>query len=195
MKSSSYSEFMKSLFFLAAFLLSFSSGGGEQRRELKMDLDEVFVVSDTDEWKVEVRSALSLRYANVEVSPKKGSDFGLMLYFKCDSEDLARYNSIGKMERDVIRSCRELLPATVEKEPKLRRLKVNGWYGCCTVLTDGKLASQPKVPEGEFKYITRGMVRLAPNSALAFSLMTNETNSPLYGKLFGYIESFVKPKQ
>jgi hypothetical protein len=70
-----------------------------------------------------------------------------------------------------------------------------GWYGWYAVLTDAKLANKAKIPDGEFKYMTRGMVRLSPDSALGFSLMTNELDTPEYKKLFDYICSFIKEKK
>ena len=91
-------------------------------------------------------------------------------------------------------SSEKYLPNIVEKNIELKELNIQGWYGWYTILTDAKLANMPKVSEGEFKYMTRGMVRLSPWSALGFSLMTNELDTPEYEKLFAYILSFVKEK-
>ena len=165
------------------------------KHEFVMSLDDRFAVSETEKWRVEVKKYLSLRFADVEVTPKKDKSFSLMLYFKCDTPDLAQFDSFAKIEKSIRSSSQEYLARAVEKKIEVKRLDPKGWYGCYTVLTDANLAKQAKVPEGEFKYITRGMVRLSRDSALGFSLMSNELDSPLYKELLDYITGFVQPKQ
>jgi len=123
-----------------------------------------------------------------------------MLYFKCDTPDLAQFDTIKKMERSIRVSSKKYLPHSVEKKLNIKRMKLKGSYGCYVVLTDAEVASKAKPDEGEFKYITRGLIRLSPDSALGFSLMINSIDSDEYRKIMDYIRSFIKkpdqsPKQ
>jgi len=77
----------------------------------------------------------------------------------------------------------------------MKCLNVKGWYGWYTVLKDKKLAKKLKTSDYEFMYITRGIIRLSPDSALGFSLMTNEINTKKYKKLFRHIKSYVKARK
>jgi hypothetical protein len=62
-------------------------------------------------------------------------------------------------------------------------------------LTDKEVAAKTEPRPGEFKYITRGMIRLSPDSALGFSLMTNDVDSPDYKKMLDFICGLAKAKQ
>ena len=77
-----------------------------------------------------------------------------------------------------------------ERSKKARRVG----YGCYAVLTDADVAKKKpnEIAEGEFKYIVRGMIRLSPDSALGFSLMVNELDTPGYRELMDYVQGFVK---
>ena len=116
-----------------------------------------------------------------------------MLYFKCDTADLGNFDSAEKMKQAVVLSSQKYLPGCVEKTVQLHAINHHGRYGFYTVLTDAALANQSKLPEGQFKFMTRGMVRLSTDSALGFSLMTNEVTSQEYRELLDYLLSFVQP--
>jgi hypothetical protein len=167
----------------------------KQKHELIMSTNDTFIVTETDEWKINVQRLLPLRFADVNITPKEGKSFDMQLYFKCDTVDLAQFDSSAKIKESVISSSQKYLPYIVEKNITLNKLQVKGWYGWYTVLTDAKLTKNVTVPDGEFKYITRGMIRLSPDSALGFSVMTNDLNTPGYKKLFDYIFSFAKEKK
>jgi hypothetical protein len=163
--------------------------------ELMMSLDDKFVVAETDDWSVSVEKYMPLRVADVQVKSKQGYVFDMMLYFKCDTPDLAQFDSPAKIERSVRFSSKPYLSGAVEKTLTLKKLTPNGWYGCYVVLTDKEAAAKTELRPGEFKYITRGMIRLSPDSALGFSLMTNDVDSPDYKKMLDFICGFAKPKQ
>ena len=166
----------------------------QKKHELTMSLDDRFVVSESEQWNVKVERILPLRLADVRITPKTGSAFDLTLYFKCDTPDLAQFDSPEKIEKSVRKSCEKYLPHIVEKHIEIKKLNVKGWYGCYTVFTDKDLAAAGTVPEGQFKFMTRGMIRLSPDSALGFSLMTNAVDTPTYKELLDYVYSFVKDK-
>lgn len=186
---------MKHLLAVVAILFPLAVGGTEMMHVLRMSLDDQFTVAETEKWSVTVERLLTLRFADVRIEPKNDRSFSLMLYFKCDTPDLAQFDSPKKIECSVRTSSEKYLSGTVEKKIELKKLNIKGWYGCYTVLTDAELATKMKIPKGEFKYITRGMVRLSQDSALGFSLMSNDLDSPQYKELFEYIMSFVKTKK
>jgi len=181
-------------YFLATLmlLLAFTVVRAEKRYEIITSLDDRFTVAETEHWNVTVEKQLSLRFADVKIEPKSNSSFSLMLYFKCDTPDLSQFDTAEKIERSVRASSEKYLSSTVEKTIVLKTLNVKGWYGFYTILTDKNLATNKNIPKGEFRYITRGMVRLSKDSALGFSLMSNDLNSSEYKEVFNYILSFVK---
>ena len=174
--------------------LALVAGAAEFKHyQLRMSADDTFTVAETKTWAVKVERFLSMRHADVKVTPKVGADFSLMLYFKCDTADLANFDSAEKMKKVVLASSQKYLPNCVEKEVQLHAINQRGRYGFYTILTDANLANETRVPEGKFKFITRGMVRLSTDSALGFSLMTNEVTSKKYEELLAYVLGFIQP--
>lgn len=47
-------------------------------------------------------------------------------------------------------------------------------------------------PQGEHKYLVRGMVRLSADSAVGFSLLSNERDTPEFQALLDYVTGFAK---
>jgi hypothetical protein len=135
----------------------------------------------------------ALRFADVLITSKKGLPFSLSLYFKCDTPDLAQFDTPEKIKNSVLASSKQYLPGSLEKEITLKELKLRNGYGYYTVLTNAKLAKLAKVPPGEFKYITMGMIRVSEDTALGFSLMTNDRGK-LHKEMLNYIVNFTKGK-
>ena len=160
-------------------------------QELRMSMSDVFRVEETADWSVQVERLLTLRFADVLITPKRGYDFSMKLFFKCDTPDLAQFDTPEKIAASVRTSSAKYLPYIEEKEIVLKPAPVEPMYGFLTVLTDAEEAKKNVHAPGEFKYMTRGMVRLSKDSALGFSLMTNDTHSQEYKKLLGYVYSFV----
>jgi hypothetical protein len=65
-------------------------------------------------------------------------------------------------------------------------------FGYYTVITDAKWVDVQHVPEGEYKYMTRGMYRTSDDTALGFSIMSNDVTSDEYKGLLSYVYSFTK---
>lgn len=181
---------------LLSILLAFASiAAAGNVHELKMSLDDTFRVAETKDWNVEIERMLTLRFADVKITPKRGYDFSMMLYFKCDTKDLAQFDTPDKIARSVRKSSEKYLSSTVEKKVSLQTIPVKGTYGYYTILTDAEVAGKKNLAPGEFKYLTRGMVRLSKDSALGFSVMTNDINSADYKKLINYVYGFIKYSQ
>lgn len=161
-------------------------------KEFRMTANDVFAVSETDDMRVEVQKEEAQRFADVLLTSKRGYPFSMMLYFKRDTPDIAQFDSAEKIARSVRTSSEKYLSGSVEKKIELQSVAAKDSYGSLTVLTDAKLAGKATPPEGEFRYLTRGMVRLSKDSALGFSLMTNDVKSADYQKLLGYVYAFVK---
>jgi hypothetical protein len=185
---------MKTLLTITILLVGLSLCRAENR-ELLMSMNDKYTVSDTEKWTVSVLRQLDLRFADVKVLPRQKKSFSLMLYFKCDTKDLAQFDTPEKMKRSVIESSEKYLGNTVEKEIKVEEIKNKGWYGFKTKLTDASLAGKKTIPEEEFLYIIRGMIRLSEDCALGFSLMTNDPNSAETHEIEKYIYSFAKEKK
>jgi hypothetical protein len=180
---------MKRLFTIAA-LIAVCSLCEAESLEFHMSVPDKYRVSDTEKWSVSVLRVLDLRFADVKVVPKGKKTFSLMLYFKCDTPDLAEFNTPRKMKRAVVESSKIYLGHIVEKEIVVEPITNKGWYGFRTKITDASLAGAKPIPEGEFLYIIRGMIRLSKDSALGFSLMTNDPDSAETREIEEYIYSF-----
>ncbi|MRR56810.1 MAG: hypothetical protein EG824_01140 [Deltaproteobacteria bacterium] len=179
------------LIVLMVALYSASAIGGKII-EVRTDLEDVFLISETDQWNVKVERELTLRFADVRVEDKRGYPFSLMLYFKADTPDLAQFDTPEKIERSVRSSSEKYLSGAVEKKITIHKVPVSGTYGFYTVLTDADIANKPNPKPREFKFLTRGMVRLSKNSVLGFSLMTSDTESDNYRRLLDFVYRFVK---
>jgi len=181
-------------FLLTLILMLYSSAlWGGQAIKVMTSLDDVFHLQETDQWNVKVERELQLRFTDVRVDDKLGYPFSLMLYFKADTPDLAQFDTPAKMERAVRTSSEKYLPGIIEKTITLQRTPLSSTYGFYTVLTDAEVAKKAKPDVREFKYLTRGMIRLSKDSALGFSLMSNDVDSAEYRRLLEYVYSFVKP--
>jgi hypothetical protein len=157
----------------------------------KIDLSHEFIVKETENYSIELIKELPLRFSNILVKPKKTYKFSMMLYFICDTPDLSEFDTPEKMETKFRKSSRKYLPYSKENEMNITPLNWNGRYGFKTVFTDKNYDELSKVPDGEFRYITRGMVRISNNTALGFSIMSNDLNSTNYEDLLKYVKGFV----
>lgn len=179
------------LVILLLALLSSSAWAGKTI-EVMTDVNDVFRISETDQWNVKLERELRLRFADVRIDDKQGYPFSIMLYFKADTPDLAQFDTPQKMERSVRTSSEKYLPGIVEKTITIQKIQGFSTYGFFTVLTDADVARKAQPGPREFKYLTRGMVRLSENSALGFSIMSNDIDSANYRKLLDYVFSFIK---
>ena len=178
-------------FVLLAAFCSFAASAGKPI-EVTTTLDDVFRIQETDQWNVKVERELILRFADVRVDDKRGYPFSL-LCFKADTPDLAQFDTPAKIEWSVRSSSEKYLPNIVENSITLQKVPLASTYGYYTVLTDAEVAKKAQHGPREFRYLTRGMVRLSKGSALGFSLMTHDVDSTDYRKLMDYVYSFVKP--
>jgi hypothetical protein len=159
-----------------------------QGHEVLLGADERFQISESSYWRFEVLREQSGRFADVRVKPQQGEDFSLTLYFIADPPELGRLDTPQKIAASVSSAVEKFLPQTVEKQVSLRSVSPRGSYGSIAVLTAANLQGLP----GEFKYQTRGMVRLSPQAALGFSLLSKEVNTTGYTRLLTYVYSFVR---
>jgi hypothetical protein len=89
---------------------------------IDLSLSDSYEIKSTKKWNVEIIKSLPLRFINVYVTPKKDENFNLMLYFKCDTPDLAKFNTPEKMEKSIILSSSKYLPDITEKKISLKKL-------------------------------------------------------------------------
>lgn len=76
----------------------------KKSHNLLMSLDDSFVIKPRKSWNIDIEKELSLRFADVYITPKKGFTFSMKLYFKCDTKDLALYDLSSKIKRSVYMS-------------------------------------------------------------------------------------------
>ena len=174
------------LLLIAAF---FSSA-----KDIHMTVDDVFTLSDTDKWNVTVEKELSLRFADVIVTPKGRATFSLKIWFKCDTKDLSQYDTPENIWRTVKKMLEPYAAGIVEKSPEPVEIRNKGWIGYMVRATDASLVGRKQAVDGEFLYMYKGIIRLSEDSALGFSLMTNDPDSAETKELFNYIRAFAKPK-
>ena len=151
-----------------------------ETQKLEMTLCDVFEVSETDNWNVAVDRYLMLRFADVKITPKHGYNFNMKLFFKADTADLSQFDTPQKIKQSVKKSTESYLPYIVEKQIILNPVPLSQSFGYYTVITDAKWADVKQIPEGEYKYMTRGMYRTSEDTALGFSIMSNDVTSDDY---------------
>jgi hypothetical protein len=179
---------------LLIIALSLITAFSSNAKDIRMSLDDVFTVSDTDKWNVTVEKELTLRFADVTVEPKGRATFSLKLWFKCDTRDLSQYDTPEKMRRTVKNMVKPYASVIVEKSPEPVEITNKGWVGYMVRVTDASLVGKKQAADGEFLYMYKGVIRLSEDSALGFSLMANDPDSAETKELFSYIYAFAKPK-
>jgi hypothetical protein len=177
-----------SLFLASLLALLPAIASAADPHEILLGPTDRYEVSETEQWSFAIQRELSGRFADVKIKPKRGDAFVLMLYFLADTPDLARLDTPEKIASSVIAGAEKYLPLSVEKKVALQPVSPRSSYGSLTVLT----AAATQGVAGEFKYQTRGMVRLSPDAALGFSLLSKEINNPAYRQLLNYVYSFIK---
>ena len=159
--------------------------------KITMSLDDRFTIKEHPNWEIKNDRYMALRLADISIFAKKGYAFDLKLYFKCDTKDLSKFNTPEKVKKSITDSSKQYLPYCVENKVILKKLKVKR-FGFYTQLTDKELIKKKKIPNGEYKYMTRGFYRVGNDSVLGFSLMTNDIDSKDYKQMLAYILSFEK---
>lgn len=154
--------------------------------------DDSFIIKDTKEFTVTLKEQLILRFATVVITPRKGDDFSLMLFFKYDDPDLALFDSPQEMQMRLRRAAMAYMPHVVETEVTLQEFSCKNRHGYLTILTDRMFVNKKVIPAGNFKYLTKGILRISTDSMLGFSLMTNEIDTRKYNHLLTYVKSFAK---
>jgi hypothetical protein len=182
--------YMRTAFLLLTILCTLlaPSVRAAEVREIVLGPQDRYEVAETSQWDVEVMKEASGQFADVRVKPKRGTAFVLTLYFLGDPPDLARLDTREKIAESVKSNAERFLGMTVEKSITLQAVAPRGSYGSIAVLTAASVKGDPD----EFKYQTRGMVRLSPDAALGFGLLSKEINTPAYRQLLAYVYSFIK---
>ncbi|HSD39686.1 MAG TPA: hypothetical protein VLC92_19430 [Rhodocyclaceae bacterium] len=181
---------MRTTFQFLALLIALlaSSVRAADAHEIVLGPQDKYEVAETSQWSVEVVREVGGHFADVKIKPRRGTAFVLTLYFLSDPKDIARHDSREKIATSVKENAERFLGMTVEKSVTLQTVAPRGSYGSLVVLTAANLKGDPE----EFKYQTRGMVRLSPDAALGFGLLSKEINTAAYRQWLAYIYSFIK---
>ena len=176
------------------FLLSFISvlmscqSNASESHEIVLGPNDRYEVRETAQWRFEVLKESAGRFTDVQFKPKHGDAFNLTLYFLADTPDHVSLDTPEKIAAAVQDGAEQFLPLTVEKKITLQAIAPRGSFGSLTVMT----AAAPKGAPGEFKYQTRGLVRLSSQASLGFSLLSNEINTAGYRQWLNHTYSFIK---
>jgi hypothetical protein len=180
---------------LALFSALFALASPGRAEKIQMSLDDVFDLANPEKWDVQIERQLPLRFADVMVRPKGSETFSLKLWFRCDTPDLAALDTPAKRKHAVEQMVKPYLGVIVEKAPQITEIVVKGRIGYLARITDASLVNREKPKDGEFLYLYKGSIRLTDDSALGFSLMTNDPDSDETKAVFAYIYSFARSKK
>lgn len=175
-----------------AKLVEVTSEGG--KHFLHMSVGDTFVVEEMEEWDVDVCKPQNLPYVEVVIEPKIDKSFSMKLFFMRDTPDMANFDTPDKVKKFIMASSMQIFAGGLDKKIVSQKLELKGWYGWYIILPDTKLENKVNIPEGDFKYATRGMIRLSSDSVIWFMLLTNELDTPKYKRLFDFACSFIKEK-
>lgn len=186
--SCSRSYVLPLLAFAVSALLSLPRAEAAEAHTLVLGPNDKYEITETRDRRYEVLGERTGQFADVRIKPKRGDDFNLTLYFLDDTPELGKLNTPEKIASSVAASAEKYLPQAVEKQITLQAIAPRRSYGSLLVLTAADFQGTP----GEFKYQTRGMVRLSPDAALGFSLLSREVNTAAYKQWLNYVYSFIQ---
>ena len=186
---------LRALLLALFFILYSSSSQAGPLVKVTTSMRDTFLLQGTEQWDVRLERQLLLRFAQVSVSDKSGYPFNLILNFMADTPDLAKFDTPEKMEKTIRARTEKFLAQSVEKTIVLQKVPVASTYGFYTIITDAKVANNPSPPVRDFKYLTGGMIRLSPDTALEYVLTTNDTDSTSYRTLLDeFVYKLVRPE-
>lgn len=178
---------------IIAFLGTTLCQGSECLYQIRTSLRDTFCIEQNEKWVIEVEKLLTLRFADVRITPKDSS-FSLILYFKADTPDLAQFDTPEKNKKIYYQVFAEIFTLCSRKRDRIRKVRFQQFLWFCQHSHRQRIGKSEQTKKGEFVYLSRGMVRLSEDSVLGFSLMTNELNTKNYNELTDYILDFIKKK-
>ncbi|GAA5159378.1 hypothetical protein [Viridibacterium curvum] len=183
-----HTSVIATLLYLLATLMPAQAQTSANLREIVLGPSDRYTLPETNEWRPEVLTEATDRFADVRVRPKQGQALSLTLYFLADPLTQARFNTPDKIAATVTRNAEPSLRQSIERKVTLSPIRVHGSYGSLSVLTAAELRGAP----GEFRYQTRGMVRISPEAALGFTLLSNAIDTTEYRQALDYIYDFIQ---
>lgn len=139
-------------------------------------------------WKVASEDVGELRIILIAANPRTNA----RAVYSVATEGSDDFPTEDRMHRQVWQVAERMLLAGdfVERKPTLKPFYHNQGFGFYALMTDRKLAGRPSAP-GEFKFLSLGMIRLAPAIYLKVQIMADDEEAEPYQQLLGMAEGAV----
>jgi hypothetical protein len=122
----------------------------------------------------------------VTFAPRKDS-INASCSIKVTFPDVDRYDTKARLKLRVEADCAPYEPQSVEGKARAREFAISSGYGFYCNFTDAALRGK-KAPPGEFKVISSGKIRLAPDVLMEIFIGADSFSEEAYQQLLGAIE-------
>lgn len=118
----------------------------------------------------------------------KNDDINASCTFKVSFPEVDRYDTKARLKLRVEADCAPYLDQSVEGKAYGREFALGTGYGFYCNFTDAALRGNKKAPPGEFKVISVGKIRLAPDVLIEVFIGADSFKDEAYQQLLGAIE-------
>lgn len=153
---------------------------------IRLSPEDKFTVKVPDEWNLKKKEYVKNKSA-ILFADAKDSSFSLTMYFDRAGTML---NSEEKLKKAIIIMAEDVLPRVAEDSVTVKPMELEKSYGFYATFTDKK-ELDPSDPT-QFKYMTRGFIRLSDDSVLGFMMLTHKLDDDLHKELMEYLAEFIK---
>lgn len=139
-------------------------------------------------WKVASEDVGELRIILIAADPRTNA----RAVYSVATEGSDDFPTEEKMHRQVWQVAERMLLAGefVERKPTLKPFYPNQGFGFYALMTNRRLVGRSPAP-GEFKFLSLGMIRLAPSVHLKVQIMADSEEAEPYQQLLGMAEGAV----
>ncbi len=108
--------------------------------------------------------------------------------FKVSYPDVDRYDTKARLKLRVEADCAPYTEQSVEGKAYAREFTLSTGYGYYCNFTDAALRGAKKAPPGEFKVVSAGKIRLAPDVLIEVFIGADSFKDEAYQQILGAIE-------
>jgi hypothetical protein len=175
-----YRRFMKKFF--ALFLLS-AAALCAQSTTLDLGSHGQLSVYVLDHWKTETSDYGDRQMLTIQPTNDVNATCTVTVTFP----ERDQYDTKARLKQRVEIDAQQLAEGSVEGRAVAREIEVKGGYGFYCSFTDPALVGK-KAPKGEFKVISVGAIRFAPDVLITFEISADDFKGQPYQQLLGAIE-------
>ena len=169
-------------------IVSWSAFGESHRVQLSDD--DTFRVSALSKWNMKKLEYVENKKATFSFVPEDNS-FVLKLFFMRDQID---EHSAARMLQRVSKDLKRFEEKAFSKNTIIEGFDDKKVYGLYGVLKDLETAKRTNPKSNDFLYMTRGRIRLSPETVLGFFMLTHEKDGAVNDRLKRYMCDFSKLK-